>query len=665
MRSRRTSKEEERETIPLESCLAKTWAVATPEGELRTLPGRTVEDHSRIAMAVAARLLAMMPETVRGIYPEHSEYVCGIHDVGKVSPIFERKLYAALGRDGEWPQLLSAPLELEQSIGYHYSISRACMRRILPGQPEIGEAAGWHHGREPVKQDAGYSLYGGEPWQALREELCRRINPQGLWPSAVSPVQSVVLKGLTTVSDWIASGDIFDDPGRDWRPLVSRAVEEAGFRPLAVRRGPSFRDLSGCDPYPAQSRLAARATGPGVYVLEAPMGMGKTEAALYAAYRMLESGRASGIYFALPTQLTSNRMYERMRSFIGKIEAAGSPMLLHGKAWLLKALGTVEDDAGPDGSWFSAAKRGLLAPYAVGTVDQALMSVIAVKHSFVRACGLAGKVVILDEVHSYDDYTGTLLDVLVKLLEGMGCTVIILSATLTRGRRSAMLGMPAEEAAYPLITSCAGGAFSEVACPPPSDRTVRLSTEASEDEAVEEALRRAEEGQQVLWIENTVDAAQAMYRLFAARAAGCGLEAGLLHSRFTPADRERNEQRWTSLCAAGRAAAAGRGRILVGTQVLEQSLDLDADFMVTRFCPADILFQRLGRLWRSGSTVRPAGAVCEAWLLAPGCAEALAAPQEAFGLSGVVYSPYVLARSLEVWAGRTSVRLPSDIRPMM
>jgi CRISPR-associated endonuclease/helicase Cas3 len=139
------------------------------------------------------------------------------------------------------------------------------------------------------------------------------------------------------------------------------------------------------------------------------MGLGKTEAALYAAYQLLAKQKATGIYFALPTQLTSNKIHERVNAFLAKIlhttNSNQNALLLHSNAWLKRELAV---EGNPNGSWFEESKRGILAPFAVGTIDQALMAVMNIKHGFVRAFGLAGKVVILDEVHSYDTYTGTL-----------------------------------------------------------------------------------------------------------------------------------------------------------------------------------------------------------------------------------------------------------------
>ncbi|MGH8763148.1 MAG: CRISPR-associated helicase Cas3', partial [Nitrosospira sp.] len=421
-------------------------------------------------------------------------------------------------------------------------------------------------------------------------------------------------------------------------------------------------------PTAAQIKLIEAANQPGVYVLEAPMGSGKTEAALYAAYQLLEKKLATGIYFALPTQLTSDKIHERVNGFLEQILADGSPhkqaLLVHGNAWL-KQFGMGEE-GNPDGAWFAQGKRSILAPFAVGTVDQALMAVMNVKHGFVRTFALAGKVVILDEVHSYDTFTGTILDALVKALRQLRCTVIILSATLTRERRAELLDATPQENTYPLITAQSReGNLAEIPVEQISDVLLAVS-HRQEAEAIEEGLRRAGEGQQVLWIENTVKEAQDLYKKLAARACEMDVTCGLLHSRYTRTDRAANENTWVTYFGKGGADVRTRqGRILVGTQVLEQSLDIDADFLVTRIAPTDMLLQRFGRLWRHLNTPRPPSARREAWILSPDLATAVVSPDLAFGATAKVYVPYVLCRSLAVWQSITRIRLPGQIRELI
>lgn len=650
--------------IPFALCPAKTFL----EGD-SIRPGRSVTEHCQIVGEVARALIGRYPVTLQAaLFPVDAPFAAACHDIGKVSPTFYNKLQKACGLE----QLPGFPPELEKNWGGHAGVSQAAAKGM--GLPRfLPEILGQHHGFSPqlAGQRAEAGSFGGPVWQtqrvALVEELKTRL--QMNWPQIDSPEQARLIAGLTSVADWIGSGQHFENPYEPWQGKIEPALDEAGFIPPGYRAALSFEQVFGFAPRPAQSQLIEAASQPGVYVLEAPMGLGKTEAALYAAYRLLESGQACGIYFALPTQLTSNKIFERFNRFLESVLAEDCrhrSLLLHGAAWLVDT--EMGEEGRPGGAWFHQAKRGLLAPFAVGTIDQALMAVMNVKHGFVRAFGLAGKVVILDEVHSYDAYTGTLLDALVRLLRELHCTVIILSATLNQSRRSQLLGVGLGAQDYPLITAVPQGKTPQE-LPVPVEtpaQSVQLRLLQDETEAVREALDRAAGGQQVLWIENTVKDAQTRYLDLAARAVDLGIECGLLHSRFSMADRAKIEARWVDAFGKpGWTRRAERGRILVGTQVLEQSLDIDADFLVSRFAPTDMLLQRLGRLWRHVETPRAAGAVCEAWLLAPELDAAIESPLTAFGATAHVYSPYVLCRSLQVWLSRSELHLPQDIRTLI
>lgn len=650
-------------------CPAKTYT--DPHGHI--CQGRSVLNHCQIVGEVAAEIIRRLPVIVRyALFSENYALVAALHDVGKVSPCFFEKIRRACDTGHHnLPTLKNINPDLERQWGGHAGVSQVSVRAMQA--PEyVPEILGQHHGFSPsvAARRANDDVFGGEIWQKEREALVAELKVRlGLdWPTVSSVHQSRLLAGLTSVSDWIGSGEHFEDPSAPWEGSIGRALDAAGFIPPEYRSSLSFQQIFGFSPRPAQQQLMDAVVGPGVYVLEAPMGLGKTEAALYAAYRMLEIGQASGIYFALPTQLTSNKIYDRFNNFLREIladDCLHRSLLLHGNAWLLDT--EMGEEGRPGGAWFNHAKRGLLAPFAVGTIDQALMAAMNVKHGFVRAFGLAGKVVILDEVHTYDAYTGTLLDALVELLRSLNCTVIILSATLNRDRRQQLLGCELSSDAYPLITAAPlQHSVDELPVPTSGSQTVTVRLLEQDEPAIQEAIERALQGQQVLWIENTVVEAQQRYLDLAARASELGLACGLLHSRFTVDDRQRIEDRWVNLFGKpGWMERRQQGRILVGTQVLEQSLDIDADFLVSRFAPSDMLLQRMGRLWRHTDTPRPESAVCETWLLAPDLECAIATPQQAFGNTAFVYSPYVLCRSLEVWQGRSSLSLPQDIRPLI
>lgn len=675
-RARTARKKKEISAIDFEQCPAKTWQQAKG----KTIPGRNVPEHCQIVGEIAKVLIQRFPPAMQiSLFPAGSELAAACHDIGKVSPTFVAKIFKACGIDTQTiPTLSNVNPELESQWGGHAGVSQATAEEIMTPK-YVAHILGQHHGFSPSVDDkrGNSTVFGGDSWFEQRCKLVKYLKEvlHTDWPVFERAAQARVVAGLTSVADWIGSGNFFEDPTQDWQPNITQALNSAGFITSSIIKNLSFADIFDpvrrqMEPREAQIQFVNQVTGPGVYVLEAQMGMGKTEAALYAAYRLLAEDKATGIYFALPTQLTSNKIYDRFNTFLEQIIAAETPnraLLLHSGAWLLKQADMGEEGS-PGGSWFNHNKRGLLAPFAVGTIDQALMAVMNVKHGFVRAFGLAGKVVILDEVHSYDLYTGTILNELVAFLRQIDCTVIILSATLSPARRHTLLQQSTSSSAYPLITALKNNSqsLSEVAIPSIDGAKVELTHCSKDSEAIEEALHRAAVGQQVLWIENTVADAQLRYLDMASRAIDLGCEIGLLHSRFTPEDRSKHEQRWVNLFGkAGWPQRGLCGRILIGTQVLEQSIDIDADFLISRFAPTDMLLQRIGRLWRHLDAPRAQSARSECWLLSPNLDQALNSPSLAFGLSAMVYSPYVLCRSLEVWASLSHLALPSSIRPLI
>jgi CRISPR-associated endonuclease/helicase Cas3 len=463
--------------------------------------------------------------------------------------------------------------------------------------------------------------------------------------------------------------------------LARKALDAIGLIPPVINKTFSFESLFGFSPNDMQEKALATIAGPGVYVIEAPMGMGKTEAALGAAYQLMISGKANGIYFALPTQATSNRIHLRMNEFLhGIAPDAPASRLIHSSSWLMQTVpdlsptatvthGPATDDARTGRDWFSSAKRALIAPFGVGTVDQALLGVVAAKHFFVRHFALAGKVVILDEIHSYDLYTGTLIDKLITTLEGLGCTVIVLSATLTGKRRGQMISCPEDmteeaERPYPLITGRnEGQPFEPVAATPPESRNVKVEF-ISAERAAEEAIKVARNGGAVLWICNTVGAAQKQYRLFKELA----FPVGLLHSRFPFWQREKLESDWME--RFGKNGTTRCGSILVSTQVVEQSVDLDADLLISELAPTDMLLQRIGRLWRHERKQRPVGAarICiveESTSLEDFRTMNPPGIKKELGSKAFVYDPFILLRTLEVWRKQQDVNIPKQIRSLI
>lgn len=657
--------------LSLDDCLAKTTKLFN--GTITK--GVSVSTHCQIVGHIARELICRQPKWLRdSLFPTGSELVAAAHDLGKVSPHFQEKIYSAAG------ELLGiGNTELDNTLGGHAAVSQACL--LGSAIKFIPQILGRHHGASPNSVGCpDDNIYGGPEWQQNRMSLLANLkNVFGCsWPIVKDENHANALSGLTCVADWIGSGSIFDGILPDgqpnntpWKNLISEAVDRAGFVGFKLRPNLSFEDIFSFQPHEAQTKLIQAVDRRGVYILEAPMGMGKTEAALYAAYKALSQGTATGIYFALPTQLTSDKIYDRMNSFLAEVlvdDCKFRSLLLHSSAWLRDT--ELGEEGMPGRGWFNSSKRGLLAPFAVGTIDQALMGVMNIKHGFVRTFGLAGKVVILDEVHSYDSYTGTIMDKLVQTLQELQCTVIILSATLTAERRADLLGQKSRETSYPLVSALPTGSTAFYLPVNQTEfTTVSIAIKNDDKEALEEAIIRAERGEQVLWIENMVTASQDRFKIIAARVQACSakIECGLLHSRFLRTDRKCNEDKWVNAFGKGGHTERKKcGRILVGTQVLEQSLDIDADFLITRICPTDMLFQRIGRLWRhrEADILRPEKAKREVWILAPPLEDSRKT-SNVWGKIGKVYLPYVLYRSLAIWQQRQKIALPNDIRPML
>jgi CRISPR-associated endonuclease/helicase Cas3 len=664
--------------VPHQDCWAKTNADGSP--------GISVRDHCLNVGCVAEALIELFSPELAALAPTGAPTLAALHDVGKVSPGFQTKCPAWLALHGLTER---AARDWVGSESDHSKVSQATAQQLLGTKLTRWAAAlGAHHGR--VK---GQSVSQHEAWEearvALAQELIEAFGPLPSAPPGQRDAETWFVAGLISVADWIGSDEQHFPQDVAWalgqrREAARQALREIGWALPSIRDQIPFGELFPgiSQPNSLQAGMLKLARGPGVYIVEGPMGFGKTEAALSAAYQLLSSGKATGIYFALPTQVTSNRIHLRMQPFVQRIADGHGVRLAHGSSWLVesavpkfRATSPSEDGGDEDNwyaarSWFASAKRALLMPFGVGTIDQALLAVVAAKHFFVRQFALAGKVVILDEVHTYDLYTGTLVGQLVEQLRELKATVLVLSATLTEARKRELLGLPASQpvsSAYPLVSARAdSGNLLERECVPPIPRTVRVKR-VSGSLSVLEIVRRASRGECVLWIRNTVDEAQETYR--AVREVADGVEVALLHARFPFFRREELEAEWMERLGKN-TATRPPGCVLVSTQVVEQSVDIDVDLLVTDLAPTDMLLQRIGRLWRHERPSRPC-MQAEVWIKTPAldsAREQMATAielQKSLGRSARVYAPYVLLRSLEQWAGCTSLTLPGEIREIL
>lgn len=645
----------------------------------RIEPGVSVLQHGLLAGEVFRQFRALRRwNALNDLLPEALTGLIGLHDVGKANPIFLCRLLKDASEEDRHKWLDEANVdpsvfEKMQNIR-HEAVSVAVLRDLHADRTLAKETVGCHHEKEwtPVTGEAAY--LGGPLWQCeritLAKEILKELGTDEHWPQPSGSIREkrVIRKlwaGALVLSDWIASREEHSYPQGEQREIASELLQDAGFDLRTQVQKTDFADLFGYAPRCLQEEVSRLYKGPGIYVLEAPTGYGKTEAALALATQALASGDADGLYFALPTQLTSNRMVDRVRDYVAALYGEKKTVrLLHGGA-RTSAL-RMGKDAAPGEDWFRPNRQALLAPFSVGTVDQALLASLPVRFSSLRLAGLAGKVVIFDEIHSYDTYTSELIRKLLQDLRTLKAVVVILSATLTDGTLAGLLEedpvvWKQHRSALRCTVKSNELSVREWQVAPQENHPVWLRLSEQEEPIFEEVVRRVQSGERVLWIENTVKKAQDVARRFQSM----GLPFGLLHSKFRPVERRENETCWTN--AYGKAGKENRnkgtGSVLVGTQVLEQSLDLDADFLVSRLAPFDLLVQRIGRLWRHNDTPRPVSCTRAETVILKDPSDDPDCPFPSF-----VYYPYVLARTYEVLCSLPTDRaqsFPESVRELL
>ena len=455
-----------------------------------------------------------------------------------------------------------------------------------------------------------------------------------------------ILAGLIVFADWIASNqDAFPmdargtqaerlkrgieatDLTQPWAPIVPpEDIDELYRTSFQWPNSYSARSVQR-----AMTEVAGEITQPSIIILEAETGVGKTEAALTAAHIIGRQTGAQGVYFAAPTMATANGLLERTISWSQATAADGSVAslyLAHSKNQLsepfqrLKVRGVAEDDthsghgAVVASSWMSGRRRGLLSNIAIGTIDQVLMLALEQRYSMLRHVALAGKIIIFDEVHAYDAYTSDYLETTLEWLAYYGATVILMSATLPPDRRRTLIrayseqDLPETSSAYPLIT-VADENSARYVTPAPSPTNMVAPIELIDDDLdslqslIEQLLT---DGGCALVICNTIARAQSAYEQLAKT---YGTDVELHHAGFMAWQRSERED--VLRTALGPQASRGNGRpyrkIVVATQVAEQSLDIDADVLITDIAPMDLIIQRAGRTHRHPrpETDRPSG----------------------------------------------------------
>jgi CRISPR-associated endonuclease/helicase Cas3 len=637
------------------------WAKSGREGE--PAPMHSVPHHSLDVAASAVVLLTAFRSPV-DLPAATLAALVALHDVGKFTRPFQAKVPTLWPPSlGPFSQ---PPPGFHDDAGYAL-LCGALARHVDPLFAEwksassryaLFRAVTGHHGRPPREfdtPDLGRKVACGVcigAASAFTDQALAAIDPPPLprLDAATRDRLAWFLTGLAVAADWLGSGRRWFQPVtaaehqdlyRYWHeialPRARQAASDAGLLASPVSPARGLVDLfPGMSARPLQSwsETVPIPEGPVLFTIEDATGSGKTEAALVLAHRLMCAGRADGLFFALPTMATANAMYARLENAYRRLFALGSTpslVLSHGRRSLHEGFtasildgaadpqrDTREPAEQPAGAqcaaWIADDRRkAFLAEIGAGTIDQAIMAVLPTRHAPLRLLGLSRRVLIVDEAHAYDAYMTKELHGLLAFQAALGGSAIVLSATLTAKQRgelqAAFLGglgaeAPSDEATeYPLTTAVSRVGVSAEACPmaPGLSRWAAVERLADRGSAIAAIVAAARAGAAVAWVRNAVDdAIEAAQELREA-----GVDATVFHARFAMGDRQDIERKVLEWFGRDSRPEERKGRVLVATQVVEQSLDLDFDLMVTDLAPADLVIQRAGRLWRHQRGERP------------------------------------------------------------
>ncbi|MFF2641723.1 CRISPR-associated helicase Cas3' [Streptomyces niveus] len=733
---------------------------------------RHMEDSAAVAGLLFDRWL---PAGVRGLIagalPGGAEdarclvvWLAAVHDIGKATPAFACQVESLANamRDVGLEMRTERQFGPDRRIAPHALAGQLLLGEWLEGRcgwtgRESGQFAvvvGGHHGVPPehgqikALDDRAHLLRSRGPsravWRRVQDELLDACADEygvgerlGAWRvvKLPQPVQ-VLLSAVVIVADWIASNpELFPYFPQDEQRTSSERVASA-WRGLDLPGpwealepvggvGELFADRfdlpAGAGVRPVQEAAVRVARGmavPGLMVVEAPMGEGKTEAALAVAEVFAARSGAGGVLFALPKMATGNAMFPRLLDWLGHLPGQGdgdrSVLLAHSKAALneeyaglmragRREVVAVEVDAEVERwrpsreagasaglvahAWLRGRKKALLSSFVAGTVDQLLFAGLKSRHLALRHLAVAGKVVVIDEAHAYDTYMSVYLDRVLSWLGSYGVPVVVLSATLPASRRrqlaeayagagagAAGFGEVGRASGYQLLTAVARGQVPVVESPAASARHVDVRVEQLDDDLVVLADRLTVElggGGCVLVVRNTVRRVLETARVLRDRFGDESVTVA--HSAFVDVDRAENDAGLLARFGPpGRSVGRPAGpHIVVASQVAEQSLDVDFDLLVTDLCPVDLLLQRMGRLHRHqrgpGQSDRPER-LRTARCLVTGADWTSDVPAPVRG-SVAVYGAYALLRSAAVLlphlGGERPVRLPQDISPLV
>ena len=600
------------------------WGKSSADGSWHSVIGHSLDVAAVARRLMGRSLLRARLSTAFGcqlndVHLDRLAVIAGLHDGGKCLAGFQAKLSRKtdIGQ-GHVAEFLAALVASQQ-------VQAAVRLDVLADWFDDDDvevalmAAICHHGAPAlrsridqrlaeVSKQLAVTVYGHEPVEEIRR-LTKAIlaafpgtRSNGCRLQLRGPAQHL-FAGIVMTADWMAS-----DAGRF--PYLNGGEAVRFDRADALLRATGWSGwssgaspdsiLQGRTPWPAQAVIRTVSSDERLVVIEAPTGSGKTEAALIHAVRLVELGLVDGLYFAVPSRSAATELHTRISGVMTALHPGLEGKVVRAVPGMIGAdpAQDVHDEA--ERSWaLQAPKKVFAAPIAVGTIDQAMLSILRVRHNWLRAACLSRHLLVIDEVHASDPYMSHIVGALVDRHLGLGGHVLAMSATLGETalarlqRRTPLSFEEAVETPYPAIRS-----YQVSRVDASHARSVKIALTGLQG-CLGAAISAARAGQCVLIIRSTVTDAVETWR----RVSEVDVEIMLHHSRYALHDRTILDRRL--LQAMGPGGHRG-GFIAVATQTAEQSLDIDADLLITDACPADVLLQRLGRLHRHREGTRPA-----------------------------------------------------------
>ncbi len=599
---------------------------------------KLLESHQGIT-SFFCEIFELSPEELLNWLP----FLLALHDIGKFSDGFQQLVPELAKNLGRSKSKKTYPIR-HDPLGFILwdIIKKNFPEKIQESISNTAPAIFGHHGK-PVSSKDDRSLFSEENENNAKEFI---QNLKGMFLVNLEEIPKIDRKwtwwlaGFVSMCDWLGSDQtFFKFYGEEipletyWNkiamPSAKAALKASGLRDASPSDSKHFGDLFPRIDYPTplQEKLCAipLENEPQLFILEDVTGAGKTEAALMLAHRLMVKGLGEGIYIGLPTMATSDAMYERVasvyRQFFSK-ESMPSLVLAHGardqNETFLNSIMTNRLDkeelstAAFCNYWVSNnRKKALLADFGVGTIDQALLAILQTKYQCLRLWGLRHKILILDEVHASDAYMHELTCALLRFHRASGGSAILLSATLPKkmkvdlvqsfyGRKRAPESVKKIVSKdYPLLTSwsnISGINETKVETRDSLKRTLQWSIYPDRKQLLQQLLEKLNNGQCAAWICNTVTDAIALYN--EAIQSNLAVKSILFHARFAMGDRLEIQANVMQRFGPDSRDETRAGKLVIATQVIEQSLDLDFDWMVSDLAPIDLLIQRAGRLRR-------------------------------------------------------------------